>query len=201
MKRTWQVTLATGLGLMGLMYVPLYIDTMDWLMPAIFVVATVVQFWAGRASTPARGRPRSTAAPHDDPRGAGHRRGLDLQHLRHPVAGAGRAARAPAARLLRDQPDHRRAGAGGEVDGGSRQEGHRRGRHSPRRLAPKTARVVRDGQEVDVPIEQVAVGDVVRIRPGEKIPVDGVVATGSTTVDESLLTGESLPVDKREATS
>src|SRR3954470_1164951 len=48
LKRKWQVTLATGLGLMVLMYVPLYLDTMDWLMPAILVVATVVQFWAGR---------------------------------------------------------------------------------------------------------------------------------------------------------
>src|SRR3954464_2568811 len=48
LKRKWQITLATGLGLMVLMYVPLYLDTMDWLMPAILVVATVVQFWAGR---------------------------------------------------------------------------------------------------------------------------------------------------------
>ena len=48
LKRRWQLTLATGLGLMVLMYVPLYLDTMDWLMPAILVVATVVQFWAGR---------------------------------------------------------------------------------------------------------------------------------------------------------
>jgi Cu+-exporting ATPase len=63
-------------------------------------------------------------------------------------------------------------------------------------LAPKTARVVRDGVEVDVPVEDVVVGDIVRIRPGEKIPVDGVVVSGATSVDESMLTGESLPVDK-----
>ena len=63
-------------------------------------------------------------------------------------------------------------------------------------LAPKTARVVRDDTEVDIPVEEVVVGDIVRIRPGEKIPVDGVVVTGTTTVDESMLTGESLPVDK-----
>jgi Cu+-exporting ATPase len=49
MKRKWQVALATGLGLMGLMYVPLYIDTLDWLMSAIFVVATLVQYWAGKS--------------------------------------------------------------------------------------------------------------------------------------------------------
>ena len=48
LRRRWQVTLAVGLGLMALMYVPLYLDAMDWLMPAILVIATVVQFWAGR---------------------------------------------------------------------------------------------------------------------------------------------------------
>jgi Cu+-exporting ATPase len=56
--------------------------------------------------------------------------------------------------------------------------------------------VLRDGSEVDVPVEQVVVGDLVRVRPGEKLPVDGVVTDGTTAVDESMLTGESLPVDK-----
>ena len=64
-------------------------------------------------------------------------------------------------------------------------------------LAPKTARVVRDGREEDVPLDQVQVGDVLRVRPGEKIPVDGVVVDGSTAVDESMITGESIPVEKR----
>jgi Cu+-exporting ATPase len=64
-------------------------------------------------------------------------------------------------------------------------------------LRPKTARVVRDGVEVDVPVERVALGDVVVVRPGERIPVDGVVVDGHSAVDESMLTGESLPVDKR----
>jgi Cu+-exporting ATPase len=63
-------------------------------------------------------------------------------------------------------------------------------------LAPRTARVVRDGAEVDVPTAEVVVGDLVRIRPGERVPVDGVVVEGASTVDESMLTGESLPVDK-----
>ncbi len=63
-------------------------------------------------------------------------------------------------------------------------------------LSPKTARVRRDGADVDVPIERVAVGDLVVVRPGEKLPVDGRVASGASTVDESLLTGESRPVDK-----
>jgi P-type Cu+ transporter len=64
-------------------------------------------------------------------------------------------------------------------------------------LRPKTARAIRDGQEVDIPIEEVRVGDTLLVRPGEKMPVDGVVLDGRSSVDESMLTGESLPVDKR----
>ncbi len=63
-------------------------------------------------------------------------------------------------------------------------------------LAPRTARVLRDGQEVDVPTAEVLVGDLIRIRPGERVPVDGVVVEGGSAVDESMLTGESLPVEK-----
>ncbi len=65
-------------------------------------------------------------------------------------------------------------------------------------LAPKTAhRVGADGREADVPLEQVQVGDTLRVRPGEKIPVDGVMLEGASSIDESMLTGEPLPVDKR----
>jgi len=64
-------------------------------------------------------------------------------------------------------------------------------------LRPKTARVIRDGGEVEVLVTQVAVGDVVVVRPGERLPVDGVVIEGHSAVDESMLTGESLPVDKK----
>ena len=64
-------------------------------------------------------------------------------------------------------------------------------------LAPKTARVVRDGAEVDVPLAEVRKGDRVRVRPGETVPVDGTVVEGESSVDESMLTGESVPVDKR----
>ena len=63
-------------------------------------------------------------------------------------------------------------------------------------LAPRTARIVREGRELDVPTTEVGVGDLVRIRPGERIPVDGVVLEGASTIDESMLTGESLPVEK-----
>ena len=64
-------------------------------------------------------------------------------------------------------------------------------------LRPKTARVVRAGEEMDVPVESVQLGDVVVVRPGERLPVDGVVIEGHSAVDESMLTGESLPVDKQ----
>ena len=66
-------------------------------------------------------------------------------------------------------------------------------------LAPKTARIVRDnGHEEDIPLEQVRSGDVLRVRPGEKVPVDGVVIEGSSAVDEAMVTGESIPVEKQK---
>ena len=63
-------------------------------------------------------------------------------------------------------------------------------------LAPKTARVVRDGDERDVPLADVAVGDVCRVRPGEKVPIDGVVVDGHSAVDESMVSGEPMPAEK-----
>ena len=64
-------------------------------------------------------------------------------------------------------------------------------------LAPKTARVIKDNQEKDIPVEEVQKGDLILVRPGEKIPVDGRIQEGQSAVDESMLTGESLPVDKK----
>jgi len=63
-------------------------------------------------------------------------------------------------------------------------------------LQAKTARVLRDGKEVDIPINEVVIGDIIRVRPGEKIPVDGVIQDGESSIDESMITGESIPVDK-----
>jgi Cu+-exporting ATPase len=63
-------------------------------------------------------------------------------------------------------------------------------------LKPKTARVVRDDKEEDIPIEQVVTGDLIRVRPGEQIPTDGMVVSGASAVDESMLTGESIPLPK-----
>jgi Cu+-exporting ATPase len=199
MKRKWQIALATGLGLMGVMYIPLYIDTMDWLMPAIFVVATVVQYWAGRsiyASAWQAAKHRSTNMTTLVALGTGvawtystfvtlwpaqaERLGLPL-HVYYETSLI-IVALVLAGKWMEARAKKATAAAVKALVG----------------LAPKTARVVRDGLEVDVPVEQVVVGDIVRIRPGENIPVDGVVASGTTTVDESMLTGESLPVDKAD---
>ncbi|MDA0328086.1 MAG: heavy metal translocating P-type ATPase [Gemmatimonadetes bacterium] len=65
-------------------------------------------------------------------------------------------------------------------------------------LRPATARVIRDGEEVEVPIERVTVGDVLLVRPGDRVPVDGIIMDGRSAVDESMLTGESLPSEKKE---
>lgn len=65
-------------------------------------------------------------------------------------------------------------------------------------LAPKTARVIRNGVEQEITVDEVALGDVIRVRPGESMPVDGVVVDGRTSVDESMLTGESIPVEKED---
>lgn len=63
-------------------------------------------------------------------------------------------------------------------------------------LAPKTATVLRDGNEVEIPVEDVAIGDIVVVRPGQSIPVDGVITEGNSSVDQSALTGESIPIEK-----
>ena len=64
-------------------------------------------------------------------------------------------------------------------------------------LQAKTARVVRDGKEADIPIEEVRIGDRIIVRPGERVPVDGTIVEGSSSIDESMLTGESIPVEKK----
>lgn len=65
-------------------------------------------------------------------------------------------------------------------------------------LAPKTAIILEDGVEKEIPIDEVEIGDMILVKPGEKIPVDGTVLGGHTAIDESMLTGESMPVDKKE---
>lgn len=63
-------------------------------------------------------------------------------------------------------------------------------------LQPKTARVLKDGEEVEIPIEDLQIGDILLVRPGERIPVDGIIVSGSSALDESMITGESIPIDK-----
>jgi len=193
----WQVALATGLAMMAVMYVPIYPDTMDWLMPLLFAIGTIVQFWAGApvyqaAWTAARHRTTNmntlvalgtgvaygysafvTLWP-----GVAEQWGLPL-HVYFETALIV-IALVLMGRWLEQRARGRTADAIRALIG----------------LAPKTARVLRDGAETDIPIEDVRQGDRVRIRPGEKVPVDGVVVEGTSSVDESMLTGEALPVSK-----
>ncbi len=64
-------------------------------------------------------------------------------------------------------------------------------------LQAKTARIIKDGKEIDIPVEDVEIGDIIVVRPGEKIPVDGIIKDGYSSVDESMISGESIPVEKR----
>jgi Cu+-exporting ATPase len=196
-RHTWQVTLAVGLGMMVLMYVPLSIDAMDWLMPLLLVVATLVQFGPGRAFY----RSAWAAARHGGvtmdtlvalgttvaygystfvtlwPAQA-ERWGLPL-HVYFEISVVV-IALVLAGRWLEARARRQTTAAITALVG----------------LQPQTARVLRDGVEVEVRVADLAVGDLIRVRPGEKVPVDGVVAEGSTTVDESMLTGESQPMRK-----
>ncbi|RYP82705.1 copper-translocating P-type ATPase [Nocardioides guangzhouensis] len=198
LKRKWQVALTTGLGLMAVMYVPIRLDTMDWLMPAIFVVATVVQVWAGGGIYTAAW----AAARH---------RAVNMNTL--VALGTGVAylyssfvtlwpAQAERWRLPLHVYFETSLIIVALVLLGRWLEGRakRRTADSVRALvdlAPPTARVLRDGTEHDVPVAEVRVDDLVRVRPGDTVPVDGIVVEGSSAVDESMLTGESVPVDKQ----
>ncbi|HET8598873.1 MAG TPA: heavy metal translocating P-type ATPase [Segeticoccus sp.] len=197
LQRRWQAALTTGLGLMAVMYVPIYLDTMDWLMPLILVVATAVQFWAGadiyRAAW-AAARHRSTTMHTLVALGTSISWGYSTFVTLWP--GLAERWRLPLhvyfetslviialvllGRWLEQRARLRTADAIRALVG----------------LAPATARVLRDGTEVDVPVAEVRVGDRVRVRPGEKVPVDGRVVEGASSVDESMLTGESVPVAK-----
>ncbi|MGI5239892.1 heavy metal translocating P-type ATPase [Dactylosporangium sp. CA-139066] len=193
----WMTTLALGLVMMVLMYVPLPIDAMDWLMPLLLVVATVVQVVAARPFYAAAWAAARHGAVNMNTLVAlgttvaygysafvtlwpaqAERWGLPLHvyfEISVVVTALVLAGRWLEARARRHTAAAIRALAG---------------------LRSRTARVLRDGDELEVPIEQVAVGDLVRVRPGERVPVDGVVVEGASSVDESMLTGESRPVAK-----
>ena len=196
-KRRWQVALTAGLGLMVLMYVPLPLDAMDWLMPAILVVATFVQFWAGStiyAAAWAAARHGATNMNTLVALGTAVAYGYSAFVTLWPAAAEQWGlplhvyyetslviiALVLMGRWMEFRAKKRTTAAITALVG----------------LAPRTARVLRGDTELDVPVEDVVVGDLVRVRPGEKVPVDGVVTAGSSTVDESMLTGEPLPIAK-----
>jgi len=196
LRRKALVSLACGAGMMALMYLPLGLD-LPLVAPLLLIAATVVQFWAGGGFY----RAAWAAARHGSANmntlvavgtsvAYGYSAFVTLwpelaarwgfpYHLYYETATIiialillGRWLEARA---------RKQTGAAIQALMG---------------LQARTARVLRDGVEQDVPVEAVVVGDLVRVRPGEKIPVDGVVVEGRSTVDESMLTGESLPVEK-----
>ncbi len=199
LQRKWAASLVIGLGMMALMYLPLHADR-QLLAPILLIAATVVQVWAGGIFyTAAWDAARHGTATMDTlvAIGTGVAYGYSAFVTLWPSLA--RAWGFPAqlyyesaviiialvllGRWLEARA-RRRTGAAIRALAG---------------LQARTARVIREGVERDVPIEAVAVGDLVRVRPGEKIPVDGVIVDGASTIDESMLTGESLPVDKGPA--
>ncbi|HLZ29954.1 MAG TPA: heavy metal translocating P-type ATPase [Chloroflexota bacterium] len=196
LKRKWIVSLGAGLAMMALMYLPLNIPV-DVLAPGLLIVATAVQFWAGATIY----RAAWAAARHGStnmhtliavgtttayaysafvtlwPRLA-QEWGFP-QHLYYETA-VSIIALILMGRWLEARAKKQTGAAIKALMG----------------LQAKTARVIRDGVEQDVPIEAVQVGDLVRVHPGEKVPVDGVIVEGRSALDESMLTGESLPIEK-----
>jgi Cu+-exporting ATPase len=190
------VSLALGLLLMLAMYLPLRLDQ-ALLAPALLVLATVVQFWAGGQFY------RGAWA-------AGRHGGANMDTL---IAVGTSAAYGYSAFVTLWPQLAARWGIqpnlyfeassviialvllGRWLEGRARS---RTGQAIERLMGlhARTARLVRGGRELDVPVEQVRVGDVIRVRPGEKVAVDGEVVEGRSAVDESMLTGESLPVEK-----
>jgi Cu+-exporting ATPase len=196
LKRKWQISLAVGLLMMALMYLPLPVG-IDVIAPLLLIAATLVQFWAGRVFYQAAW----AAARHGSTNmntlvaigtsvaygysafvtlwpGLAARWGLPRYFYYETAVII--VALILAGRWMEARARSQTAGAIKALMG----------------LRARTARVVRGGLERDVPVESVVVGDLVRVRPGEKVPVDGVVREGHSAVDESMLTGESLPVEK-----
>ena len=195
-KRPWQVGLAVGAVMMALMYVP---TDPELTRPFLFLAATGIQVWAG--------------APFYRQAWAAARHGTANMHtlvaVGTSVAWGTSTFVTLWPRLARDWgfPDHVYFESSVLILSlvllGRWLEARARSRagsaiRALMDLAPRTARVLRDGLEVDLPLERVVVGDRLRVRPGEKIPVDGRVLEGRSAVDEGMLTGESMPVDKQE---
>ena len=169
---------------------------LNWLL---LIPATFVQFWAGgvflrNASRQARHRTVS----HGHAGGAGYAGGLGLQRRRHDRARARHRGRHRAGHLLRLLGHDHRPHPHRALDGGPGQgPGQRRGRQRWSASVPARPGASRARPRPTCPSRTIEPGDLVRVRPGEKVPVDGVVVSGSSSVDESMLTGEPLPVAAR----
>jgi len=190
------VSLAVGALLMAAMFVPLPFDH-SRLFPLMFLLATLVQFWAGwqfYRGAWAAGRHGSTNMNTLVAVGTTAAYGYSVFVTFFPTLVARLGLQAAVyyesaviivalillGRYLEARAKGQTSAAITKLLG----------------LAPKTARVIRDGQEFDLPLEQVIAGDLLRVRPGDKVPTDGVVTEGRSAVDESMLTGESIPVEK-----
>ncbi|MFJ2753994.1 heavy metal translocating P-type ATPase [Nocardioides sp. NPDC087217] len=199
LKRRWVTALAVGLGLMALMYIPLPVDAMEPVMSIVLVVAAVTQWWAGRDIyvAAARGARHGTVDMNTLVTlgtgiafaysafvtlwmGQAEAWGLPL-HLYFETALV-IVALVLMGRWLEARAKSRTADAVKALVG----------------LMPETATVVRNGRDVTVPVANLQVNDRIRVRAGEKVPVDGRIVAGSSYVDESMLTGESDPVRKTE---
>lgn len=199
LKRRWVTALAVGLGLMALMYVPLPVDAMEPVMSIVLVVAAVTQWWAGRDIYVAavRGARHGTVDMNTLVTlgtgiafaysafvtlwmGQAEAWGLPL-HLYFETALV-IVALVLMGRWLEARAKSRTADAVKALVG----------------LMPETATVIRNGRDVTVPVANLQVKDRIRVRAGEKIPVDGRIVAGASYVDESMLTGESDPVRKAE---
>ena len=192
------VSLAVGLVMMGLMYLPLPfgIEMMD-LAPFLLIAGTVIQFWAGSIFFKAAWAAARHGATNMNTLvavGTGAAYGYSAFVTLWPEQSsdwgfAGHLYYESAVIVIAlvlmgrwlEARARRQTGAAIKALMG---------------LQARTARVIRDGVETDVPIESVLVGDLIRVRPGEKVPVDGEVVEGRSALDESMLTGESLPVEK-----
>ncbi|MFE3997565.1 heavy metal translocating P-type ATPase [Nocardioides sp. YIM B13467] len=199
LKRRWVTALAVGLGLMALMYVPLPVDAMEPVMSIVLVVAAVTQWWAGRDIYLAAVRGARHGSVDMNTlvtlgtgiafaysafvtlwMGQAEAWGLPL-HLYFETALV-IVALVLMGRWLEARAKSRTADAVKALVG----------------LMPETATVIRNGRDVTVPVANLQVNDRIRVRAGEKIPVDGRIVAGASYVDESMLTGESDPVRKAE---
>jgi Cu+-exporting ATPase len=196
LKRKSLISLAVGLTMMIVMYLPLDISMMT-LGPFLLIAATIIQFWAGRIfyeATWAGAKHGSTNMNTLVAVGTSVAYGYSAFVTLWPDVAARwgfpyhlyyESAVIIIALILLGRWMEARA---------KRQMGT--AIKALMGLQAKTARVLRNGVEQDVPVESVGVGDLVRVRPGEKVPVDGLIVEGASAVDESMLTGESLPVEK-----